>query len=144
MEEFVSHVGRELQRTVLILLPESKVLRLQACYAVQQEDAAAEFQLPPSEYAVAAWVQEHGQAAGRSTDTLPGAENLFLPLMNGEKVIGVVGIAIDTRKLSPEERAVLGAWVSLLAIALVRAGLSSEAKQAAMLREADKLRTALF
>ena len=64
--------------------------------------------------------------------------------MNGEKVIGVVGIAIDTRKLSPEERAVLGAWVSLLAIALVRAGLSSEAKQAAMLREADKLRTALF
>ena len=88
--------------------------------------------------------QEHGQAAGRSTDTLPGAENLFLPLMNGEKVIGVVGIAIDTRKLSPEERAVLGAWVSLLAIALVRAGLSSEAKQAAMLREADKLRTALF
>lgn len=30
MEEFVSHVGRELQRTVLILLPESKVLRLQA------------------------------------------------------------------------------------------------------------------
>lgn len=144
MEEFVSHVGRELQRTVLILLPESKVLRLQACYAVQQEDAAAEFQLPPSEYAVAAWVQEHGQAAGRSTDTLPGAENLFLPLMNGEKVIGVVGIAIDTRKLSPEERAVLGAWVSLLAIALVRAGLSSEAKQATMLREADKLRTALF
>ena len=54
--------------------------------------------------------QEHGQAAGRSTDTLPGAENLFLPLMNGEKVIGVVGIAIDTRKLSPEERAVLGAY----------------------------------
>ena len=76
MEEFVSHVGRELQRTVLILLPESKVLRLQACYAVQQEDAAAEFQLPPSEYAVAAWVQEHGQAAGRSTDTLPGAETV--------------------------------------------------------------------
>lgn len=38
--------------------------------------------------------------AGRSTETLPGAENLFLPLLNGEKVIGVVGIAIDTRKLS--------------------------------------------
>ena len=75
---------------------------------------------------------------------MPGAENLFLPLLNGEKVVGVVGIAIDTRKLSPEERTVLGAWVSLLAIALVRAGLSSEAKQAAMLREADKLRTALF
>lgn len=61
MEEFVSHVGRELQRTVLILLPESKVLRLQACYAVQQEDA--EFQLPPSEYAVAAWVQEQEKIA---------------------------------------------------------------------------------
>ena len=60
------------------------------------------------------------------------------------RVIDGVGIAIDTRKLSPEERAVLGAWVSLLAIALVRAGLSSEAKQATMLREADKLRTALF
>ena len=144
MEEFVSHVGSELQRTVVVLLPESNVLRLQACYAAQKKAATAEFQLPPSEYAVAAWVQEHGQAAGRSTDTLPGAENLFLPLLNGEKVVGVVGIAIDTRKLSPEERTVLGAWVSLLAIALVRAGLSSEAKQAAMLREADKLRTALF
>ena len=77
MEEFVSHVGRELQRTVLILAPESKVLRLQACYAAPQELGAGAFQLAPSEYAVAAWVQEHGQAAGRSTDTLPGAENLF-------------------------------------------------------------------
>lgn len=144
MEEFVSHVGRELQRTVLIMVPEVRVLKLQACYNAQQETAPGGFQLAPSEYAVAAWVQEHGQVAGRSTDTLPGAENLFLPLLNGEKVIGVVGIAIDTRKLSPEERTVLGAWVSLLAIALVRAGLSSEAKQAAMLREADKLRTALF
>lgn len=144
MEEFVSHVGSELQRTVVVLLPERKVLRLQACYAAQKKVATAEFQLPPSEYAVAAWVQEHGQAARRSTDTLPGTENLFLPLLNGEKVVGVVGIAIDTRKLSPEERTVLGAWVSLLAIALVRVGLSSEAKQATMLREADKLRTALF
>lgn len=77
MEEFVSHVGSELQRTVVVLLPESNVLRLQACYAAQKKAATAEFQLPPSEYAVAAWVQEHGQAAGRSTDTLPGAENLF-------------------------------------------------------------------
>lgn len=69
---------------------------------------------------------------------------IFFTADEWRKVIGVVGIAIDTRKLSPEERAVLGAWVSLLAIALVRAGLSSEAKQAAMLREADKLRTALL
>lgn len=144
IEEFVSHVGCELQRTVLILVPEEKTLKLQACYDESKAQIANDFQLAASEYAVAVWVQEHGQVAGRSTETLPGAENLFLPLLNGEKVIGVVGIAIDTRKLSPEERTVLGAWVSLLAIALVRAGLSSEAKQAAMLREADKLRTALF
>ena len=32
IEEFVSHVGRELQRTVLILVPEEKTLKLQACY----------------------------------------------------------------------------------------------------------------
>ncbi len=144
IEEFVSHVGRELQRTVLILVPEEKTLKLQACYDESKAQIANDFQLAASEYAVAVWVQEHGQVAGRSTETLSGAENLFLPLLNGEKVIGVVGIAIDTRKLSPEERTVLGAWVSLLAIALVRAGLSSEAKQAAMLRAADKLRNALF
>ena len=47
MEEFVSHVGSELQRTVVVLLPESKVLRLQACYAAQKKAATAEFQLPP-------------------------------------------------------------------------------------------------
>lgn len=129
---------------MLILVPEEKTLKLQACYDESKAQIANDFQLAASEYAVAVWVQEHGQVAGRSTETLPGAENLFLPLLNGEKVIGVVGIAIDTRKLSPEERTVLGAWVSLLAIALVRAGLSSEAKQAAMLRAADKLRNALF
>lgn len=144
MEEFVSHVGRELQRTVMIFVPEAKTLRLHACYDPTRDITVTDFKLAPSEFAVAAWVQEHGQVAGRSTETLPGAENLFLPLLNGKQVIGVVGIAIDTQKLSPEERAVLGAWVSLLAIALVRAGLSSEAKQANMLREADKLRTALF
>jgi len=43
------------------------------------------------EMAVATWAFEHGQPAGRGTDTLPGASLRYLPLSTARGKVGVLG-----------------------------------------------------
>ena len=97
-----------------------------------------------NEQAVATWVMEHGEPAGRGTETLPGAKYIYLPLKSEGKVMGVIGVCTPEKYPSPEFRRLLEAFAGLAAIAIERAKLAEQAKQAVLLAESDKLRTALF
>jgi len=109
-------------------------------------EAVLEFILNENEWAVARWVFEHGQIAGRGTDTLRGVEWLYLPLMADEKCVGVLGVRPDfaEQHLSPEQRRLLEAFAGLTALALVRLKLAQEAQHTRNLEQSEKLRTALF
>ncbi|QGP93913.1 Sensor protein KdpD [Neomoorella glycerini] len=102
--------------------------------------------LDSNEYAVAGWVFANGQLAGRGTDTLAGAEGLYLPLKAEEKSLGVLGVKVSQpeRHLAPEQRRLLEAFASLAALAILRVQLAAEAQQARCLAASEKLRTALF
>ena len=100
--------------------------------------------LPDSEYAVANWVFANGQVAGRSTETLPGAGYLFVPLIADKQTVGVFGIELGQQKITQEERQLIYAWAGLAAVAVERVKLTEAARQAALLKESDQLRTALF
>ena len=56
--------------------------------------------------AAAKWSFENNRAAGRSSDTLPGAKWLFLPMRTGRGAIGVIGIDSDKPGpwLTPDQR----------------------------------------
>jgi two-component system sensor histidine kinase KdpD len=97
-----------------------------------------------NEQAVAIWVMEHGEPAGRGTETLPGAKFTYLPLKSEQKIMGVLGVDMSEKYISPEFRQLWEAFAGLAAIAIERAKLAEQAKQAALLAESDKLRTALF
>lgn len=97
-----------------------------------------------SEAAVAIWAFEHGQVAGRSTDTLPGARYLYIPLKANDNVVGVIGVQVAENKLMPEEKRLIDAWTGLAALAIERVRLAEKARQAALLTDSDRLRTALF
>lgn len=97
-----------------------------------------------SEQAVAIWVMEHGEPAGRGTETLPGAQFTYLPLKSEGRIMGVIGVDMQEKYISPEFRQLLEAFAGLAAIAIERANLAEQAKQTALLTESDKLRTALF
>lgn len=71
---------------------------------------------------VATWVFEHGQPAGRGTETLSSATLFYLPLKAKEITVGVLGVSLGKpdRLLSPEQRRLLESFASIIALSLVR------------------------
>jgi len=108
------------------------------------EAGTTESSIDTSELAVAIWANEHGEIAGRCTETLPGAQYMYFPLTTSGNTVGVLGIHVQEKMLTPVQRRLIEAWVGLAAIAVERVNLAQQAGQASLLVASDKLRTALF
>src|SRR5262249_45149188 len=91
---------------VVLLLPEAGTIVVKAGYP--PEDT-----LDEADLAAATWAWENNRAAGRGSDTLPGAKRLFLPMRTGRGAIGVVGIDSDKPGplLTPDQRRLLDALI---------------------------------
>ena len=78
--------------------------------------------------AVAKWVLEHGQTAGRGTATLPGSEGTYFPLATSRGVVGVLGVVPSgpAQTVDIEHFHLLEAFAGLIALALERANLGGE------------------
>jgi len=102
--------------------------------------------LEDSELAVAEWAFKNNRSAGRGTDTLPAAEIRFVPLVSAHGPVGVLGIRAlnPTSSLSNEQHTLMEGVTNLAALAIERASLAEEANQAEMLRQTEKLQTALL
>jgi two-component system sensor histidine kinase KdpD len=145
LEKVLEQVARKVYESVesqaVILLPnEENKLAVRAKSDGQQDILADD-----NERAVAIWVYEHGQTAGRGTDTLAGADCTYVPMRTEQGVLGVLGIRPqDSRHLSPEQRRLLEAFASLAAVAVNRIQLVEQAKETHLLAESERLHTALF
>jgi two-component system sensor histidine kinase KdpD len=128
-----------LQVRVVLLLPEDGSITVKAGYP--PEDI-----LDEADLAAAKWAWEHNRAAGRGSDTLPGAKWLFLPMRTGRGAIGVVGIDSDKPGplLTPDQRRLLDALADQAALAIERVQLVEDLDQAKRRTEADRLRSALL
>lgn len=102
--------------------------------------------LDNTERETAQWVFEHGQLAGKGTETFNESNALYLPLKSEDKNIGVLGVQLDSPEeyLTPEQRRLLEAFANLTAVAIVRLQLAEEAQQVRYLAQSEKLRSALF
>lgn len=123
-----TQAGGAINRAIAVLLPdENGRLRLWAEYdpvLPDNEQVDHEEPLPlndTAEAAVADWAFRHGQVTGRSTDTLSGANYLYIPLKTHDDTVGILSIHIGENKLTPEERRLVDAWTGLAAVALDRA-----------------------
>lgn len=98
------------------------------------------------ERAVAHWALEHGQWAGKGTDTLGGADHVFVPIKINENNIGVLALTPKTEGwvVSSGQRQLLEAFANLMAVAITRIQLAKEAERAQWLAESEKLHTALL
>ena len=74
-----------LKAHVVLLLPEGGDLKVRVGYPPEDE-------LDEADLAAAKWSWSRGQPAGRSSDTLPGAKRLFLPLRTERGLVGVMGL----------------------------------------------------
>jgi two-component system sensor histidine kinase KdpD len=99
-----------------------------------------------SEYAVAQWVYEHEKTAGKSTDTLPGSNGLYLPFIGLEKTVGVIGIfpADDKQFTDPDHFHLLETFVSQTALAVEGAQLAAAALDAESAIKNERLRNLIL
>jgi two-component system sensor histidine kinase KdpD len=98
------------------------------------------------EQGVVDWVWGHDKAAGLSTDTLPYASALYVPLRETRGKVGVLGVRPADRRrfVDPEQRALLDLFATQVASAIERARLAEEAQRVQLQMDAEKLRSALL
>ena len=124
--------------------------------AVLLPDAAGRLMMPRGEQVsfvfdsknkgVAQWAFDHGQMAGMGTDTLPGADALFLPLVASQRTVGVLAIRPEQPRelLAPDGLHLLETFASQMAAAVERALLGEEAQRAQMMVETERMRNAVL
>lgn len=134
----VSHVATTLRCESVLLMPRGTDLQVVGGFPPEdrlevRDQSAAQF----------AW--EKGETAGRGSDTLPTARWFFLPLIAGERRLGVLGIAYeDDRQLARTDRRLLDALVDQIALALERLRLTEDLAANQLATETERLRTALL
>ncbi|MFO0584108.1 MAG: sensor histidine kinase KdpD [Anaeromyxobacter sp.] len=101
--------------------------------------------LAPSELAVARWAVEHGEAAGRGTDTLPGERVVCIPVRTSGEALGVLALrTAGERGVEPSRRTFLEALARQVGLALDRVRLAEEARSAALRAKTEELRSGLL
>jgi two-component system sensor histidine kinase KdpD len=95
---------------------------------------------------VARWVLEHQEPAGTGTDTLPGADALYLPMAASGRAVGVLRVVVRDPRLArdPIERQLLEAVAGQAGLALERAELVRRSERTRLEIEAERLRTNLL
>ncbi|KYH01338.1 sensor histidine kinase KdpD [Bradyrhizobium sp. DOA1] len=124
---------------VVLLLPEEGLLTVKSGYPPEDE-------LDQADLAAANWAWSNDRAAGRGSDTLPGAKRLFLPMRTGRGLIGVIGIDDDRSGplLTPDQRRLLDALVDQGALAIERVLLVEDMDRVKRTVESERLRSALL
>ena len=134
-------IAHSLKTDVVIVLPDSNgTLRVRAGFPPEDD-------LDQAELGAAKWSFENNRPAGRGSDTLPGADRLFIPIRTASGAIGVIGLARGQRPemlLTPDERRLLDALMDQSAVALERVRLAGQINEARLAAESERLRAALL
>lgn len=64
----------------------------------------------------ALWTLTNGEVSGAGTYTCPDTPFYFVPMKSLEDIIGVIGIAYNSKDLFPEQRRLLGTITNLTTI----------------------------
>jgi two-component system, OmpR family, sensor histidine kinase KdpD len=134
------HLAEVFESGVAIFLPH-KDGRLSAAFAHE-----AGFARDSKEVSVAQWAFDHGQRAGLGTDTLPGSEAIFVPLVVSRGTVGVIGLKPGAGQgpLDSERLHLLEAFANQIALAVERTNLAAEAQSAELQVETERMRSSLL
>jgi PAS domain S-box-containing protein len=136
LRAIVDHFARVLQARAVLLLPDAERLRVRAANPLDASLAA-------SERAAAHWAFEHGELAGRGTETLAGSQWLHVPLATVRGTVGVLALHGNRPEafLPLDQRQLIAALADQAAVALERthidAVLAEKAKTEAVIESID-------
>ncbi len=108
------HVKEIFLSQVLLLLPD------ETGRVTERAAESVTYLFDVREQAVAQWVFDHGRPAGKTTDTLPAAKGLYLPLHTSRGTLGVLGIHPSDPALltAPDRMHLLEAFANQIALAV--------------------------
>ncbi len=141
LQAAVRHAAETFGSDVAILLPEET-----ARVAVRAAEPDDEW-LDSREIAVAQWVYDHGQKAGRGSSTLSAAAGLHMPMIGSQgRALGVLAIRSleETLFEDPERLHLLEAFAFQTAVALERTQMAELAKRAEVEIQTERTRNALL
>jgi two-component system sensor histidine kinase KdpD len=133
--QLVAEVNRAFQSPVAVVLPGKQGL------AAHPDSSLT---LTEKELHVAEWAFLNRQTAGKFTDSLPGAENLHLPLATERALLGVLSIQLPDKNLPLARRDLVEAYARQTALVLDRVALRAAAEQGKLTVESERLSNALL
>jgi two-component system sensor histidine kinase KdpD len=136
----IKHVAEVFQCEAVLLLPDH------AGKLHSPKAPPVEGSYRGSDLAVAQWVLDHGRRAGFGSDTLPAAPALYLPLGDTQRLLGVLAVLPQNRRLVllPEQLHLLETFAGQIGLALERERLSSQAEAARVTAQSESLRNTLL
>jgi two-component system sensor histidine kinase KdpD len=138
LQTTVTQIGQVFDAQVAVILTDGSELS-------RQQHPCSTLPIDEKDYAVASWTYHNRKPAGLFTDTLPVASAQYFPLLTPDRTVGVIGIRTrNNSRLSFEQEVLLQTFVSLVALVIEREMLDEAAEQSAMLRETERLYTALL
>ncbi|MBI5929977.1 MAG: sensor histidine kinase KdpD [Chloroflexi bacterium] len=137
LQDVLAHTSETFNADVAIWLYEHDTLELRIM--------TDHYPLTTGETIAAQWVYAHRQPAGHDTQTLPATAGRYLPLKTAQSTIGVLGVRFrQEEELTPERNRLLDAFASQAALGIDATLLAEKAQQTQLLREAEKLQSALL
>ncbi|MEG2001342.1 MAG: DUF4118 domain-containing protein, partial [Evtepia sp.] len=97
-----------------------------------------------AERGVAQWVYKNRKHAGAGTDTLPGAQCLYMAVRNEREVFAVVAISMEQQQLEAFEKNLLLALLGEFALSLEMEALDADKKQVEVKAQQEQLRANLL
>jgi two-component system, OmpR family, sensor histidine kinase KdpD len=104
---------------------------------------ASTFAPSSKDESVAMWSFQKKQSAGKSTDTLPDADALHVPLITADRAEGVLTVRL-THPLTLEQRDLLDAFGAQLALFVNKERALEQSRVSQIARQSQKLQKALF
>ncbi|HAM73964.1 MAG TPA: two-component sensor histidine kinase [Verrucomicrobiales bacterium] len=130
----VHQLGAVFEAEVAILLPEEPGDGPLVAYPF------GTLEVSEKELSVAAWVQLNAKPAGRSTDTLPSARALYLPLTTPAGCLGVVGLRLRGEgEPALAQRTLLDSFIRQVALVLDRQRLRDLEQRTRLVEESERL-----
>ena len=104
------------------------------------------FPASEGEKGIARWAYENGSMAGGSPDEATKRKTRYLPFKTSAGVIGVLGVCLrkGAEGLTQDEEDLLNALVSQAAVAIQRASLAEQSRHMELMRQTEKLQSALM
>ncbi len=104
------------------------------------------FPASEGERGIARWAYENGSMAGGGPDEATKRKTRYLPFKTSAGVIGVLGVCLrkGAEGLTQDEEDLLNALVSQAAVAIQRANLAEQSRHMELMRQTEKLQSALL